>query len=113
MNSRGTVAIVTGAGTGIGKETALALLGEGYAVTLAGRRRERLEAVAEESGLPGSRVLVVPTDISEPESVHALFARTMGQIHVDHPPLQEAAGAVRESWESAQTKGELGVNNGG
>jgi NAD(P)-dependent dehydrogenase (short-subunit alcohol dehydrogenase family) len=76
MNSSGKVAIVTGAGTGIGKETALALLREGYAVALAGRRRELLEAAAEESGLPGSRVLVMPADVSEPDSVHALFART-------------------------------------
>jgi NAD(P)-dependent dehydrogenase (short-subunit alcohol dehydrogenase family) len=76
MNSPVKVAIVTGAGTGVGKETALALLREGYAVTLAGRRRELLKAAAEESGLPGSRVLVVPADVSEPASVRALFART-------------------------------------
>jgi NAD(P)-dependent dehydrogenase (short-subunit alcohol dehydrogenase family) len=76
MNSPGKVAIVTGAGTGIGKETALALLRDGYAVTLTGRRRELLEAAAEESGLSGSRVLVMPADVSEPDSVHALFART-------------------------------------
>ena len=76
MNSPGKVAIVTGAGTGIGKETALALLKEGYAVTLAGRRRELLEAVAEESGLPGSQVLVMPADVTDPDSVRALFAGT-------------------------------------
>jgi len=76
MNSPGKVAIVTGAGTGIGKETALALLKEGYAVTLAGRRRELLEAAAKESGLPGSQVLVMPADVSDPDSVRALFAGT-------------------------------------
>jgi NAD(P)-dependent dehydrogenase (short-subunit alcohol dehydrogenase family) len=76
MNSPGKVAIVTGAGTGIGKETALALLKEGYAVTLAGRRRELLEAAAEESGLPGSQMLVMPADVSDPDSVRALFAGT-------------------------------------
>jgi NAD(P)-dependent dehydrogenase (short-subunit alcohol dehydrogenase family) len=76
MKSAGKVAIVTGAGTGIGKETALALLGEGYAVTLAGRRRELLETAAEESGLPDSQVLVKPADVSDPDSVRDLFTGT-------------------------------------
>ncbi len=74
MGSPGKVAVVTGAGTGIGKETALALLKEDYAVVLAGRRREFLEAVAAESVRPGSQVLVIPADISDPDSVRALFA---------------------------------------
>jgi NAD(P)-dependent dehydrogenase (short-subunit alcohol dehydrogenase family) len=69
------VAIVTGAGTGIGKSAALALLREGYRVALAGRRREPLEKVAAESGA-GARVLVVPTDVADPDSVRALFAKT-------------------------------------
>jgi NAD(P)-dependent dehydrogenase (short-subunit alcohol dehydrogenase family) len=69
------VAIVTGAGTGIGKSAALALLREGYRVALAGRRREQLEKVAAESGT-GALVLVVPTDVANPDSVRALFART-------------------------------------
>ncbi len=76
MNGTYKVAIVTGAGTGIGRETALALLKEGYAVTLAGRRREPLEAAAEESGLPDSQVQVMPADVSDPDSVRALFATT-------------------------------------
>ena len=76
MSSSVKVAVVTGAGTGIGKATALALLREGYAVTLAGRRREPLQAAAEASGAPRSRVLVVPADVSDPESVRNLFART-------------------------------------
>jgi NAD(P)-dependent dehydrogenase (short-subunit alcohol dehydrogenase family) len=70
------VAIVTGAGTGIGKCTALALLREGYAVALAGRRAEVLEMTLKEAGAFGSQALVVPTDIREPASVRALFART-------------------------------------
>ena len=69
------VAIVTGAGTGIGKHTALALLDAGYSVVLAGRRVELLEAVVEESGA-GSRALAVQSDISDPDSVAALFAKT-------------------------------------
>lgn len=79
MASFEKVAIVTGAGSGIGKHSALALLQEGYAVVLAGRRKEALEAAAAEgkSKSPGSKTLVVPTDISEPESIRALFAQTM------------------------------------
>ena len=76
MSSNGKVAIVTGAGTGIGKRTALALLQEGYSVALAGRRVEPLETTAKEAGSCGSRALVVPTDVSQPASVRALFAKT-------------------------------------
>ena len=75
MASAGKVALVTGAGTGIGKAAALALLQEGYAVVLAGRRKDALEAVAREAK-PGASVLAVPTDVGDPASVRALFART-------------------------------------
>jgi NAD(P)-dependent dehydrogenase (short-subunit alcohol dehydrogenase family) len=75
MGAPGRVAIVTGAGTGIGKASTLALLNEGYRVTLAGRRRELLEKTAAESGA-GERALVVPTDVADPDSVRALFAKT-------------------------------------
>jgi NAD(P)-dependent dehydrogenase (short-subunit alcohol dehydrogenase family) len=70
------VAIVTGAGTGIGKHSALALLREGYAVVLAGRRQDLLEATAAEGKTTGSPTLVVPTDVGDPESIRALFAKT-------------------------------------
>ncbi|KRI00262.1 SDR family oxidoreductase [Curvibacter sp. PAE-UM] len=70
------VAIVTGAGTGIGKAAALALLKDGYNVALAGRRREPLEAVAAASGA-GARALVLPTDVAQPEAVRALFDATV------------------------------------
>ena len=76
MDSEGKVAIITGAGTGIGKHTALALLKVGYSVALAGRRVEPLEATRTEAGSSGSRALVVPTDVSEPDAVRALFAKT-------------------------------------
>lgn len=82
MNSNNKVAIVTGAGSGIGKAVALALLKEGYSVALAGRRRERLEQTANESGA-GSRALAIPTDVSKPEAVRALFAKaqaTFGRL---------------------------------
>ena len=75
MSSSGKVAIVTGAGSGIGKRTALALLHEGYAVALAGRRAEALETTATEAGT-GTQVLPVPTDVTDSASVRALFART-------------------------------------
>ena len=71
------VAIVTGSGSGIGKHVALALLREGYALVLTGRRREALEATAREGEASGSRMLVVPADVSDPRSVRALFARTL------------------------------------
>jgi NAD(P)-dependent dehydrogenase (short-subunit alcohol dehydrogenase family) len=74
------IAIVTGAGTGIGKAAALALLKEGYKVVLAGRRREPLEAVVQEAGGDGARLLVVPTDVGDPKSVAALFAQTKARF---------------------------------
>ena len=70
------VAIITGAGSGIGRETALALLRAGYAVALAGRRAERLEETVKAAGEAGSRALAVPTDVSDPDSIRALFTKT-------------------------------------
>ena len=67
---------MTGAGSGIGKAAALALLRDGHRVALAGRRRERLEETAGESGA-GERALVVPADVSDPASVKDLFAATV------------------------------------
>ena len=68
------VAIVTGAGTGIGRAAAVALAQAGYAVALAGRRREPLEETAAETS--GAAALVAPTDVADPASVEALFAAT-------------------------------------
>src|SRR5207248_10344939 len=76
MTSSEKVAIVTGAGSGIGKASALALMREGYAVVLAGRRKDRLEAAALEGKASGARMLIVPTDVGDPASVKALFAKT-------------------------------------
>jgi NAD(P)-dependent dehydrogenase (short-subunit alcohol dehydrogenase family) len=68
------VAVVTGAGTGIGKAVTHAFLKDGYRVVLAGRRREPLEQAVAEAGADGSRALAVPTDVADPKSVQALFA---------------------------------------
>ena len=70
------VAIVTGAGSGVGEASALALLAEGYHVSLAGRRKDQLERVAQAAGANKARALVVPTDVVEPGSIRNLFART-------------------------------------
>ncbi|HTQ01165.1 MAG TPA: SDR family oxidoreductase [Casimicrobiaceae bacterium] len=68
-------ALVTGAGTGIGKAAALALLHNGYHVAFAGRRREPLEAAIAQSGAPTERTLAVPTNVADPASVAALFTQ--------------------------------------
>src|SRR6266540_12135 len=70
------VAIVTGAGSGVGRAVGLALLREGYHVALAGRRKDALEQVAGEAGAARSRALAVPTDVRDPEAIRALFAQT-------------------------------------
>jgi NAD(P)-dependent dehydrogenase (short-subunit alcohol dehydrogenase family) len=75
MPSIHKVAIVTGAGTGIGKAVSLALLEDGYRVALAGRRKEPLERAVAESAA-GPRALAIPTDVRDVQSVQALFAKT-------------------------------------
>ena len=74
--SNGRVAVVTGAGTGIGKASALALLADGYSVALAGRRVAPLEETVAEAGEDGERTIVASTDVGDPDSVKALFAKT-------------------------------------
>src|SRR5262249_36666628 len=76
MKSTGKTAIITGAGSGIGRATALVLLREGYSVVLAGRRREALEQTVAAAGPDGARALAVAADVSDPASVQALFAQT-------------------------------------
>ena len=76
MSATKKVAIVTGAGSGIGKASALALLRDGWYVSLAGRRKERLEQVMTEAGAADARAIVVPTDVADAGAIRALFART-------------------------------------
>lgn len=102
------VALVTGAGSGVGRATALALLRAGYSVVLAGRRADALEQTVVEAGEHGERALVVPTDVCDPEAIRALFAQTkatFGRLDV----LFNNAGIVRngpledltyEQWQS-------------
>jgi NAD(P)-dependent dehydrogenase (short-subunit alcohol dehydrogenase family) len=77
MTAAGRIAIVTGAGSGIGRATALALLAEGYSLSLAGRREDALRETAALAGADAARVLAVPTDVTDPASVRELFARTL------------------------------------
>ncbi|WP_295957741.1 SDR family oxidoreductase [Rhodoferax sp.] len=79
MEKHPKVAIVTGAGSGIGRAVALALLADGYSVALAGRRAEPLQAVALESGA-AERALAVPTDVTDPAAVQALFETAVAQF---------------------------------
>src|SRR5271157_5583388 len=79
------VALVTGAGTGVGRAVTLALMKEGYAVVLAGRRMDMLDAVAEEGAQTPGEALAVPTDVADPASIKSLFdvtKKTYGRLDV-------------------------------
>ena len=75
MASHNKVAVVTGAGTGIGRAAALAFLNDGYCVALAGRRSELLDETAKLAGAAAKQALVVPTDVAKPDAVNTLFAK--------------------------------------
>lgn len=76
MSSTSKIAIVTGAGSGIGKAAALAMLQDGYRVVLAGRRPAPLAEVMLQSGMP-ERALAVPTDVADADSVRAMFEASL------------------------------------
>ena len=76
MSSFGKVAMVTGAGSGVGRATAVALAGEGYSLVLAGRRPDPLHETVAEMGGRSLAALVVPGDVGRPEAVESLFAQT-------------------------------------
>src|SRR5215469_9524736 len=73
MATPAKIAVITGAGSGIGRATAHVLLEDGWTVVLAGRRKNMLEETATLANAPSPRVLVVPTDVSDPASIAALF----------------------------------------
>ena len=75
MATNGRIALITGAGSGVGRAVSLTLQGAGYSVVLAGRRAAELEKTAAGGKADGGKMLAVPTDISQPESVKALFAK--------------------------------------
>ena len=75
------VALITGAGTGIGKATAKALLGAGYQVVLSGRNVDKLEKAIQEIGGTSDNCLVVACDVGKPESVKAMFAKLKAKFH--------------------------------
>ena len=77
MHTPPKIAIVTGAGSGIGRAVTIGLLQDGYSVVLAGRRQDFLEQTAHDAGAAGSRSRVVTTDISDPAAVRQLFAATV------------------------------------
>jgi NAD(P)-dependent dehydrogenase (short-subunit alcohol dehydrogenase family) len=79
MSTQGKVAIITGAGSGVGKATAITFLEAGWSVALAGRRAEALAATIEAAG-GGASALAVPTDVANPESVRNLFAQTRAKF---------------------------------
>jgi NAD(P)-dependent dehydrogenase (short-subunit alcohol dehydrogenase family) len=81
MNENHRVAVVTGAGSGIGRTVAHELLKAGYHVTLAGRREDALRSTAETAETGSERAIVVPTDVADPASVDALFDRVRGELN--------------------------------
>ncbi len=91
------IAVVTGAGSGVGRQACLSLFDAGYSVALAGRRREALAETVSQSGAPADRALVVPTDVGDANAVKALFAsvkETFGRLDLLFNNAGTAAPAI-------------------
>ena len=108
------IAIVTGAGSGIGRASAVALLKAGYSVALAGRRADALAESVKVAGADGARALAVPTDVTNPESVRALFGKVKdkwGRLDVlFNNAGQNAPGIPLEDLSFEQWKSVVDVN---
>ncbi|MDR5799492.1 SDR family oxidoreductase [Caballeronia sp. LZ001] len=116
VNKQKRIAIVTGAGSGIGRAAALALLGDGWSVVLAGRRAAPLEAVIGEADA-SERALAVPTDVSDPQSVEKLFAAAVerfGRVDLlfNNAGMSNPPGPFEE-WTPEQWQGVVNVNLNG
>ena len=112
MSTSPRIAVVTGAGSGIGRAVAIALLAEGYHVALAGRRAEALAETEALAGA-GNRALAVPTDVTQPAAVDALFARvreTWGRLDLLFNNAGASAGAPFEDLSYERWKAIVDVN---
>jgi NAD(P)-dependent dehydrogenase (short-subunit alcohol dehydrogenase family) len=114
MSTHQRVAVVTGAGSGIGRSAALALAREGYRIALAGRRSEELQKTADLAAVEQERMLVVRTDVCDPASVAALFAKvraTFGRLDVlFNNAGRSAQGVAMEDLSLEQWKAVIDTN---
>jgi NAD(P)-dependent dehydrogenase (short-subunit alcohol dehydrogenase family) len=109
----GKVAVVTGAGSGIGREAALVLLSHGYKVALAGRRLDQLQETARQAGEHQAGALPVATDVADPASVAALFdatVRKFGRVDVLFNNAGTGVGALFEDLTIEQWRSVIDVN---
>ncbi len=107
------IAVITGAGSGIGKAVAQAMLAAGYGVVLAGRRGEPLDAVANGAGAAAKNALAVPTDVANAGSVRALFDKTLarfGRVDVLFNNAGISAGGAFDTLTVEQWQGVVDIN---